>query len=362
LRESRFSKTVKFNCEVKVIVRQAKEAARQWVLEEGARIAGFQGAYLAGSITWLLDDAVLPASSDVDIFVVLADPPATKLGKFIYRDILLEVSYLPPDQLQSSEMILGHFQLAAGFRTLNIILDPAGQLTKLQAAVATEYAKRRWVYTRCTHVEAKVLGFFEALHEAQPFHDQVAAWLFGTSLTTHILLMAGLKHPTVRRRYRAAQELLADYDHLDFYERLLELLGCAHMNRTRVEQHLVALTEAFDVATVLIKTPYRFASDVSAAGRPIALDGSQELIEQGYPREAIFYMVATYSRCQHVLYHDAPPEIQAHLSIGYRQLLSDLGITSFADLRQRGAQVKAFLPRVWEVAEAIMVANPDITD
>jgi hypothetical protein len=71
-------------------------------------------------------------------------------------------------------------------------------------------------------------------------------------------------------------------------------------------------------------------------------------------------MVATYSRCQKVLYHDAPAEIQDRFSPGYRQLLGDLGITSFADLQQRSEQLKGLLPRVWEATEAILAANPGI--
>jgi hypothetical protein len=47
---------------------------------------------------------------------------------------------------------------------------------------------------------------------------------------------------------------------------------------------------------------------------------------------------------------------------GYRKLLGDLGITSYAVLQQRKEQIEVFLPRVWEVAEAIMAPNPRIED
>src|SRR5262249_46822219 len=161
-------------------------------------------------------------------------------------------------------------------------------------------------------------------------HDQVAAWLFATGVTTHVLLVAGLKNPTVRRRYLAARELLAEYRVPDFYPTLLELLGCAQMSRARAEQHLAALADVVDIAKTVVKTPFFFASDISAIARPIAIDGSRELIERGYHREAIFWMVATYSRCQKVLSHDAPVNVQERFTPGYRQLLGDLGITSFA--------------------------------
>jgi hypothetical protein len=176
-----------------------------------------------------------------------------------------------------------------------------------------------------------------------------------------VLLVAGLKNPTVRKRYVAVRELLADYGHSDFYDTLLEMLGSAHMSRARVEHHLAALATAFDAVASVLRTPLSFASDITGIARPTAIEGSRAMIERGNHREAVFWMVATYSRCQNVLYHDAPVGLQEKFTPGYRQLLADLGITSFADLQQRSQQVKALLPHVWEVAEAIIAANPEIT-
>ena len=140
------------------------------------------------------------------------------------------------------------------------------------------------------------------------------------------------------------------------------MLGCAGTSREQVERHLDALAEVFDAAAARIKTPVPFASDISRAARPIAIDGSREMMERGGHREAIFWMVVTYSRCRQVLYHDAPEEVQRRFAPGYRRLLGELGIASFADLQQRREQVNALLPHVWEVAEAIMAANPEIED
>jgi hypothetical protein len=345
-----------------MIVKQAKEVARQWVIDEASQTDGFGGAYFHGSTNWLPEATTLPATSDVDIMVVLAGPsPPDKLGKFIYRDVMLEVSYLPGDQFRSPDLILGHYHLAGSFRTASIILDPAGHLTRLQAAVSKAYAQRRWVYKRCQQARDKVLQGYR-LNESDPLPDQVMAWLFPAGITTHVLLVAGLKNPTVRQRYVAAREVLAQYGRLDFYPTLLEMLGCTRMSRARVEHHLAALADVFDAAKTQVKTPFSFASDISDVARPIAIDGSRELIEQGYHREAIFWMVVTYSRCQKVLYHDAPVEMQARFTAGYQQLLADLGIASLADLQQRSEQVKATLPRVWQVAKAIMAANPEIED
>lgn len=342
-----------------MIVKAAKVIARQWVTAEAINLPGFAGAFYHGSTNWLPGDAILPATSDLDIMVVFVDPPAVKLGKFLYQGVLLEVSYLPSDQLRAPEVVLGQYHLAGSFHNASVIADPTGMLTQLQVAIAAGYAKRHWVEQRCEDARNRILSNLAAIKADMPFHDQVTAWLFGTGVTTHVLLVAGLRNPTVRRRYVTVRELLADYGHLDFHEKLLDLLGCAQMDRTQVEGHLAALTAVFDVAKTVIKTPFFFASDLTDLSRPIAIEGSQEMIEQGLHREAVFWIVATYARCLKVLHHDAP-EHYAQFIPGFQYLLSDLSVRSFTDLQQRGAQVKAFLPELWRVTEAIIAANRQI--
>ncbi len=343
-------------------VTQARDVARRWVIEEASKAPGFAGAFYHGSTNWLADDADLPATSDLDVIVVLDDAnPSVKPGKFRYQGVLLEVSYLPSDQVGSPDRVLGRYDLAGSFRRPDsIILDPSGRLTALQAAVSHAYVKHQWVSRRCENARDRVLGNLQSLDVAAPFPDQVTAWLFAAGVTTHVLLVAGLQNPTVRTRYMAVRQLLAEYGHSSFYPALLELLGCARMERVRAEWHLDALIEAFDAAKKVIKTPFPFAADLSDQARPVAIDGSREMIARGDHREAIFWIVATYSRCEKVLHHDAPTAMQGQFTPGYRRLLGDLGIATVADLRRRGELVREFLPQVWSVAEAIMTANQGI--
>lgn len=345
-----------------MLVKDAKAIARQWVSAEASGAAGFVGAFFHGSSNWLPDDATLPATSDLDVMVVLADPsPATKLGKFIYRDVLLEISYLSDEEVRSPEYVLGQYHLAGSFRTASVIADPSGRLAPLQAAVAREYARRPWVVRRCEQARDKVLRGYQ-LRESDPLPDQVNAWLFPTGVMTHVLLVAGLRNPTVRTRYLAARELLADYGRPDFYEALLEPLGCARMDPAQVERHLDALAEMFDAASELVRTPFFFASDISPAARPIAIDGSREMIARGDHREAVFWIAATACRCQKILAADAPAEVQERFLPPFLRLLADLGITSLADLGRRMDEGRALLPEVWQVAQAILAANPAIEE
>ena len=193
----------------------------------------------------------------------------------------------------------------------------------------SDYAKRRWVKTRCANARNKVLEYLHSINEEWPFYDQVIACLFAAGITTHVLLVAGLRNPTVRARYMAVRELLADYGRLEFQDEPLQLLGCARIHRRRVVQHLATLTHIFDVARGAIKTPFPFASDISDGGRSEAIDGSLEMIERGYHREAMFWIAVTHCRCQKVLFCDASQELQQSFRNSYRELVSDLGIPSF---------------------------------
>lgn len=343
-------------------VQGARDVARAWVRDEAEGLPGFAGAYFAGSTNGLPDDATLPVTSDLDVMIVVdGAEPANKIGKFRYRDVLIEASYVALDRLRTPEMVLGDYHLAGGFRTPSVIVDPTGNLGALQAVVGREFARRRWVRARCEQARAKVVSGYR-LDEAATFPERVMAWIFPAGITTHVVLVAGLRNPTVRRRYVAVRELLAEYGRTELYEPLLGLLGCAGMGLAEVERHLDALAEVFDVAAAVIQTRFPFAADISAAGRPVAIDGSRELIAGGPHREAVFWIAVTWSRCQMVLERDGSMEMAKRAEAGYRRLLGALGIVSVDDLWRRRLQVEDMLPRVWGTAEAIMTANPKIVD
>ncbi|GAA4630005.1 hypothetical protein GCM10023196_053650 [Actinoallomurus vinaceus] len=342
-------------------VGQARAAAARWVAEHAHVEAGFRGAYFSGSTVGLPDDAELPPSSDVDIVVVIArdDPPA-KLGKFRYEGALLEVSHLSWAQLSSPDDVLASYHLAGGFRADTIIDDPTGRLRALHAYVADRFAAEPWVRRRCQDARHRIEHRLAAIDTSAPFHEQVNAWLFSTGVTTHVLLVAALRNPTIRLRYLAARRVLAHYGELGVYPELLELLGCRDLPADRVRHHLSELATTFDATARVAKTPFPFSSDIAPDARPIVIDGSRDLIDSGDHREAVFWIIATFARCHTILAADAP-ELHRELAPAFRAAVADLGITSAGDLAHRTAQVIRYLPALWQTTEAILAANPDIT-
>lgn len=329
-------------------IEQARRVARQWVREEGAALPGFGGAFLTGSALWADPRAELSPASDVDVMIV-AEPAAQlgHIGKFRYKEVLLEVSSITG--FGSTHEVLSDYHLAGSFHLPCVLADPSGRLTELQRVVARDFAERPWILARCTNAMDRVRGWINGMDETAPLPDQVTSWLFGTGVMTHVLLVAALRNPTVRRRYADVREVLAVHGRLEFHEGLLDLLGCAGLTAAQVERHLAELEKVFDAAASETVPSYRFDSDISAVARPSAIDGSRELIAQGLHREAVFWMVATYARCL------SKRAMAGHRGFesGFRELLADLGAETFAERRRRGDRVLAALPGLWQTAMAL---------
>ncbi|MFI5754802.1 hypothetical protein [Streptomyces sp. NPDC051569] len=340
----------------------ARSAGVQWVARHARAEAGFRGAYFSGSTVGLPDDAELPPSSDVDIVVVTArdDPPA-KPGKLLHQGALLEVSYLPWTELASTDDVLASYHLAGSFRRDAIINDPTGRLRELHEHIAPRFTSRPWVRRRCQDARHRIETRLAAIDTSTPFHEQVNAWLFPTGVTCHVLLVAALRNPTIRLRYRAARDVLTEYGHLGDYPEMLGHLGCSHMSAQRVQHHLRELATTFDTTVRVAKSPFFFSSDITPTARPIAIDGSRTLIDSGDHHEAVFWIIATFARCHTILATDAPHLHEARAP-AFRAALADLGISSTRDLLRRADEVTRFLPRLWGTTEDILISNPDITE
>ncbi|REE93111.1 hypothetical protein A8990_102198 [Paenibacillus taihuensis] len=336
-----------------------KKAASEWVSNHASKAPGFKGAYFSGSTVGMPDDALLPVGSDIDLIVVIEDAePPLKLGKFVYQGALLEVTYLSWRQLASYEEVLTNYHLAGSFRMNTIIADPTGYLSELHKQVSSRFAEEFWVLRRCEDVVHKITnGLQQQLPPSAPFHDRVNAWLFPTGIMTHLLLVAAMCNPTVRRRYAAVREVLAANDRLSVHEELLALLGCEQMTAERARQHVNALGEVFDIAASVAKTPFFFSSDITADARQIAIDGSLELIDSGLHREAVFWIAATFARCHNILSADAPEEVLQRCLPAFDMLLADLGARTDADRRERADAAIRYLPKLQQTAEHILAAQ-----
>jgi hypothetical protein len=337
----------------------AKMLAQKWIAEN--RKKDWIGAIVTGSAAWSNDPR--PATSDVDVLVVVEGPEPAKFGKFPYAGEILDVSFVARDRVASAEVVLADPHLAEAFRRPNIVTDRDGFLAGLQRHVQAGFADPVWVQRRVAAVRTRVLGFLEHLDKADSFADQVIGLVFANGVMTHVLLVAGLRNPTVRRRYAEVRTLLHERGMADFYEDLLKVLGVSELTRAEVVDEIPRLAAHFDRAAEAGRTAEAgrapeargaseagddrlaaFRADINPAGRAVVIDGSRELADSGLHREAFFWMIATAAKAQAML----DPDDDTYL----RHLVGMLGTTP-EGLRERGGAVRDFLPRLDGVAERL---------
>lgn len=346
-----------------MLVADAKAVARQWVEEERPSIQNFHGAYLAGSMTCLPDNASLPDASDIDIKVildlpdVLADP-----RKLVYSGAILDVSYGPVKDVASPEAILGSYFTAVHFAHPSILSDPTGRLSQIQAVVASDYPKREWVRRRCQHARQTLETTLTGWDTAGSMKDAVSGWLFASVFLPPMVLVADLQNPTHRRGMANLLQVLTRYGHRELHERVLDAVGIAGMSQGDVERLFAACAEAYDAATTILQTPFMLASNIRSFARPIAIGGGQELIAEGFHREAMVWIAFIHTLCHTAFANDAPEDMRARFAPGYQHLLTALGVSTLDQLAERKQMIGQLIPDLWSVVEEIIDANPAIRD
>jgi predicted outer membrane protein len=202
------------------------------------------------------------------------------------------------------------------------------------------------VRARCDHAEQRVLANLDSITRWPTLDEKVMAMWFAAGVVAHLPLVAALRNPTVRRRFIDVRSVLSDAGRDDLYAELLALLGCSTMKAERARHHLKMLERAFDAAAAVVATPFAFAGDITPAARTIAIDGTRAMIEAGFAREAMFWLVATFTRCQIILHADARIPARHRIDEVFSELLKELGIDTEKHLHQRADSIRQTLTAV----------------
>lgn len=272
---------------------EALAAAATWITE--SRLP-FRAAFIGGSMAWADPDLPYDPASDIDCYLVVnGDPPDGKIGKIRVDGVLLDVSWLPWQQLVEAE---SHAVLASLLHFGRIVRDDTGKLTALQERISGRFTDHDRIATRLEDMRARIRNGLSGDSSHLPEPEQAMNWLFPATLATHIPLVAACVPLTVRKRFLAARRVMEP----GAYEGLLALYGFDTVTPGQAQAWLDDTATLFDHTAPLAVDSARFwASDIHAGARPIAIGGSQELVDTGFHREALYWIIATRVRCLTVL-------------------------------------------------------------
>jgi hypothetical protein len=175
-------------------------------------------------------------------------------------------------------------------------------------------------------------------------------------------LVAGLRHPTIRRSLVGAREVLCAAGREDLADELLRLLGSFALSRAEVETLAAEAERTYDVAVEVGRTPVVMGWNVSRDARELERAGVRELIDAGHHREALFQLLLVRTVAQGIIENDGDEEALASSRIGYRRLLAALGIDGDGALHARGQALLSFLPNLGKACEALLARTPGLLD
>ncbi len=351
-------------------VERAIALAREWVDTQGSRTPGFSGAHLAGGILSLPRQDPFPPYLDVDVRLLLADPPAEGTPEaegqdLAYQGLILECGVAGVARYRSPEAVLADPDLAGNLVVDGILADPLGLLRPLHERVARDYGRREWVRARCIPMKASVDGMLEAVaRAAQPGYradrsDEQPLWLLpSTALAfSGLLAVAHLERPTYRRSLALLRRVLTSEGRPDLHEETLRLLGYDRLDRRQVEVYLAACAAAFDLAEAVKDRWVPFDFKLQPHVRPYIVDGAREMIDEGQHREAMFW-IASFLIIAHTAIQWCAPE-QARMSqAAVDTLTADVGLTDHDALPARVPRLRALAAAVSAVADGAVDRLP----
>lgn len=344
-------------------VGQVIELAQEWVETEGSQTPDLYGAHLMGALNYLPRDAPFPAYKDVDLNLVVEGAPGDEPHEVFYKGLILEYGTLDVERYRSPATVLSDPGLASNLAVDSILSDPRGMLAPLQSAVAREYTQRRWVQARCASAKNDVLQGLQGLQlAASPDQARLILWLYVTMGLTGMVALADLKPPTHRRSLIQMKALLEQHGREDLQEAMLELLGFAYLRPSQVEVHLHHMAEAFDRAVQVTRTPVPGSFKLRPHVRPYLIDGAQEMIDEGYPREAMLWIWFGLAIANGAIQADAPEDEKPHFQTMADQLYADMGWSGLQDVASHLPQARKLADDVFRVVDAIVAGHPDIVD
>lgn len=343
-------------------VGQVIELAKEWVETYSNRTPGFCGAHLVGSLNYTPHEAPFSASSDVDLNIVLQDAQLSEPQDIPYKGLILEYGSLSLERYSSPELVLADPELAANLAVNSILSDPIGILAPLHTTVVKEYARRKWVLARCEAEKQQTRQGLEGLqHARSPVEAVSSLGAFFSAGLTGLIAVANLTPPTHRRCLILMKELLEQHGRADLHEDVLKLLGFAHLHTVQVQANLHDCAEAFDCAVRVTRTPVPFGFKLHSHVRPYFVEGTQEMIVAGYPREAMYWILAGVIIANGAIQVDASDEEKRYFQAKMNRLLSDIGWSTLEDAALRLERAKTLANEVFQVADDMVSRNSRIT-
>ena len=318
-------------------VHEARRKSAEWLDQHAPSIDGYRGALFGGSTNFMDPNAELPPGSDIDLWMLVADEsqclPQKKVdgGGFV-----IEACYHLFDHYSVPEEVILKAYYAPHFSRDCVISDPTGKLTAVNEYVRRHFRDPDTILSRLDSVYRNGRRYFDrAMDDSTDIVGKSLGYLLGIKNLASQFAVAGLGAPPVRKCLVVSREYCEEHGREDIHNRILETFRFAGLTVDHVQGALRETEAAFERAIQVIKSSFWGDFNVNEDARSIAIDGSRPLIETGYHREAMFFVLFNFNRCHMAIRNDAPEEEKPAWLKRYRDVFSLVGAGAVESMRER---------------------------
>jgi hypothetical protein len=339
---------------------EARSIAERWVAEEVARSPGeVLCVFTHGSINWMADAEPFPASSDLDLVVVVPklDPARHRPCKRPYAGLAVEAFYVPREWLVSAEVVLADYRLAPNVVSGKVLFDPDRIVDGLRAAVAPEFARRPWVRLRCLSVRDQALSVIAAFEPSDSLIHVNGVTCLAVRAMAQMALLADLRNPTVKKALVKVRDVLAAYGLAEEHQELLRLLGFAELDDETILRASFHCRQTLDVACDWMRTPFMGDNCVTVHSRPSLDVDVPASVAEGTGREIFLWVESLYAHAMIAIVNDAPPAVMAATRQVYLGDMARIRSATPAEARARMLACRPALERMVGVCDDIVARN-----
>jgi hypothetical protein len=355
-----------------VKVFEAKRLTGEWLGASLDALPGIIGAHFVGSITGLADEDTFPLYNDVDLHLIFeagstaleSHGPFPNILEVAYKGLMLEGGYKPAGEYESPEAVLANPEIAHHLTMNSVLYDPEGRLQRLQKVVRRDYPRRQWVMARVEH-ERRGLQSWQAIRAyaragGSGGLDEFSLLGYHLTYLTALVCVATLRSPT-SALYRLG-EMLAEKGRPELYDEAVEILGVNRVAPEQFEPLLQEGGEAFDLAVQVRRSPDPFQHKLSAHQRPYFVEKCRSLMAAGHWEHAVGWLLNYYAAASRVILADGPEAVKPFYARRRDELAEMVGFGTAEAAEERTERMVRLDERFFELAEALIAANPRVIE
>ncbi|HET9494120.1 MAG TPA: hypothetical protein VFR15_07820, partial [Chloroflexia bacterium] len=155
------------------------------------------------------------------------------------------------------------------------------------------------------------------------------------------------------------REMLEEQGRTDLHEAALAVMGSGHMSRADVQAVLDLSVTAFDRSVEVYRTPTPYGFTIRPHLRPYLAEATQEMIEEGNHREAMYWIAALAGESYLVLQNDAPDAEKPAFAAQYEAMLSTMGYSSTEAWAERVDAAERLAREIYGIADELAEHHPE---